>query len=55
MELMADVYIDRTSAEVFVEDGLFSYSLPRNVSDKNAHEITFGGNRLKMKILSFLT
>jgi len=55
VELMADVYIDRTSAEVFVEDGLFSYSLPCNVSDKNAHEITFGGNRLKMKILSFLT
>lgn len=51
MELMADVYIDRTSAEVFVEDGLFSYSLPRNVSDKNAHEITFGGNRLKIKNL----
>lgn len=28
LSLEADIYIDRTSVEVFVDNGLFSYSLP---------------------------
>lgn len=51
MQLTADVYIDRTSVEVFVEDGLFSYSLPRHLRDDASHLLSFGGNRLTIKSL----
>ena len=30
MELSADIYIDRTSIEVFIDGGLYSYSMERN-------------------------
>lgn len=51
MQLTADVYIDRTSVEIFVEDGLFSYSLPRHLRDDASHLLSFGGNRLTIKSL----
>src|SRR5699024_10792287 len=43
MEITADVYIDKTSVEVFTDEGAYSYSM-----EKNFHQITrmafiFGG------------
>jgi hypothetical protein len=61
MEITCDVYIDKTSVEVFVEDGLLSYSLARvPVADKNTKEIPdglrfTGGNRTKIKELKVYT
>jgi sucrose-6-phosphate hydrolase SacC (GH32 family) len=49
MTLDADLYIDRTSAEVFVEDGLFSYSLGRDLNAGT--EFSLNGNRLRVPTL----
>ena len=36
MELTADIYVDRTSIEVFIDGGAYSYSLERKpVSDNS--------------------
>ena len=37
LSLTMDVYIDRTSVEVFIDDGLYSYSLPREVKREDRH------------------
>lgn len=50
LTLDLDVYIDRTSVEVFVEDGLFSYSVERN-PDKGVHELLFWGNEITLEDL----
>jgi sucrose-6-phosphate hydrolase SacC (GH32 family) len=35
LSLTLDIYIDRTSVEVFVDDGLYSYSLARSLSENH--------------------
>lgn len=50
MELTADLYIDRTSAEVFVDGGMFSYSLSRNLPE-NKTPFSIRGNNLTIKVL----
>lgn len=50
MELTADIYIDRTSTEVFVDNGMFSYSQDRNM-DNEPGSIGFGGNRIMIESL----
>lgn len=50
MDLTVDVYIDRTSVEVFVDGGLFSYSLERRLSD-NQEGIRFWGTKLRVSDL----
>lgn len=61
LEITCEVYIDKTSVEVFVEDGLLSYSLARvPVVDKKTKEIPdglrfTGGNRTKIQELKIYT
>lgn len=51
MELTADIYIDRTSVEVFVDGGLYSYSLPRSPQAGNGDGFRFRGNRIEVREL----
>lgn len=51
MELNADIYIDRTSIEVFIDNGLYSYSMERRSDMKNKDGFHFWGNRIEVKNL----
>ena len=44
MDLMADVYIDRTSVEVFIDGGLYSYSMEWH--DRKPEGFRFWGTNL---------
>lgn len=48
MELTADIYLDRTSVEVFVDGGLFSYSMGRTLPGSDAEGFTLRGNRVEV-------
>lgn len=54
MELTTDIWIDRTSAEVFVDGGVFSYSMPRDIL-ANPAPFSIRGNNLKIKELEIYT
>ena len=51
MELSADIYIDRTSIEVFIDGGLYSYSMERRPDTNNREGFHFWGNRIEVKDL----
>ena len=51
MELSADIYIDRTSIEVFIDGGLYSYSMERRPDSNNKEGFHFWGNRIEVKDL----
>ncbi len=51
MEITADIYLDRTSVEVFIDGGLFSYSMGRKLYDGDAEGFRLGGNRVEVKSL----
>ena len=51
MELSADIYIDRTSIEVFIDGGLYSYSMERRPHTNNREGLHFWGNRIEVKDL----
>ncbi|MCD7938135.1 MAG: 2,6-beta-D-fructofuranosidase, partial [Tannerellaceae bacterium] len=51
MELEADIYIDRTSIEVFIENGLYSYSMSCQAKPDNKAGLTFWGNNIEVKKL----
>ena len=51
MELSADIYIDRTSIEVFIDGGLYSYSMERRSDPSNKEGFHFWGNRIEVKDL----
>lgn len=51
MEITADIFIDRTSVEVFVDGGLFSYSMERHLPEGEREGFRFHGNRVKIKSL----
>jgi sucrose-6-phosphate hydrolase SacC (GH32 family) len=44
---MVDVYIDRTSVEVFIDDGRYSYSMPLEIKDKT-NGFEFWGQALQI-------
>lgn len=48
MELSADIYIDRTSIEVFVDGGAFSYSMERRPERGNSEGFRFWGNNIEV-------
>ena len=50
-ELTADIFIDRTSIEVFIDGGLYSYSMGRDLQDEGHDEFLFHGNRVTIKSL----
>ncbi|RVU02817.1 2,6-beta-D-fructofuranosidase [Mucilaginibacter limnophilus] len=51
MELTADIYIDRTSVEVFIDNGAYSYSMQRSADAKNTEGFHFWGNNITVKHL----
>lgn len=51
MELTADIYIDRTTIEVFIDGGLYSYSMERRPDRNNKEGFHFWGNRIEVKNL----
>ena len=51
MELSADIYIDRTSVEVFIDNGAYSYSMPRKPDATNTEGFHFWGTSIDVKNL----
>ncbi|PZP50745.1 MAG: 2,6-beta-D-fructofuranosidase [Pseudopedobacter saltans] len=51
MELTADIYIDKTSIEVFIDNGLYSYSMERRPDKNNNAGFQFWGNNIEVKNL----
>ena len=51
MEISADIIIDKTSVEVFVDGGAFSYAIERKSDPKNKDGFKFFGNRIEVKNL----
>lgn len=50
-EITADIFIDRTSIEVFIDGGLYSYSMERELRDGEPDRFLFHGNRVTIKSL----
>jgi len=51
MELTADIYVDRTSIEVFIDGGVYSYSMERKPFADNKEGYHFWGNNIEVKNL----
>jgi len=51
MELTADIYIDKTSIEVFIDGGAYSYSMERKPDVNNKEGFHFWGNNIDVKNL----
>lgn len=51
MELSADIYIDKTSIEVFIDGGAYSYSIERKPDINNKEGFHFWGNNIEVKNL----
>jgi sucrose-6-phosphate hydrolase SacC (GH32 family) len=49
--LTADIYIDRTSIEVFIDGGAYSYSMERRPARGNRDGFRFRGNRIEVSDL----
>jgi len=55
MEITADIYIDRTSIEVFIDGGAYSYSMERKPDRNNKEGFHFWGNNIDIKNLEVFT
>lgn len=55
MDLDADIYVDRGIVEVYIDGGLFSYSMKRDVKSTNPEGYVFWGNNLELKNLEVYT
>ena len=51
MEISADIILDKTSVEVFVDGGAFSYSMERKADPTNKEGFKFFGNTVEIKNL----
>ena len=51
MEITADILIDKTSVEVFIDGGAYSYSMERKAHDGNREGFRFWGNNIEVKNL----
>ena len=51
MEISADIYVDKTSVEVFIDGGKYSYSLERKPDAKVTEGLRFFGNNIEIKEL----
>jgi fructan beta-fructosidase len=51
MEITADIILDRTSVEVFIDGGAYSYSMERKAHNSNNEGFCFWGNRTEIKNL----
>ncbi|GAB4016142.1 2,6-beta-D-fructofuranosidase [Spirosoma koreense] len=55
LEISADIYVDRTSVEVFIDGGAYSYSLERKPVATAKEALQFWGNRIEVKNLELYT
>ncbi|GAB4043480.1 DUF4980 domain-containing protein [Spirosoma litoris] len=55
MEIMADIYVDRTSIEVFIDGGAYSYSLERKPVSGSSEGLHFWGTAIDVKELALYT
>ena len=51
MEITADIFIDKTSVEVFIDHGAYSYSMERKARENNTEGFRFRGNNIEIKNL----
>ncbi len=51
MEITADIYIDRTSVEVFIDHGAYAYSMERKPRPGNRDGLRFWGNNIEINNL----
>lgn len=51
MELTADIYVDKTSIEVFIDGGAYSFSMERRPDKNNKEGFHFWGNNIEVKDL----
>ena len=51
MEITADIFIDRTLIEVFIDSGAYAYSIERRPVDNNREGFHFWGNNIEIKDL----
>ncbi len=51
MEITADVIVDKTSVEVFIDGGAYSYSMERKADANNREGFHFWGNNIEIKNL----
>ncbi|MGY4386340.1 fructan beta-fructosidase [Pedobacter sp. UYP24] len=51
MEITADIFVDRTSIEVFIDGGKYSYSMERKPDAYNKEGLHFWGNNIEVKNL----
>jgi len=51
MELTADIYVDRTSIEVFIDGGIYSYAMERKSEKENKEGFHFWGNNIEVRSL----
>lgn len=51
MEITADIFIDRTSVEVFIDNGAYSYSMERRAGSAQREGFYFWGNNIEVKNL----
>ena len=51
MEITADIFIDRTSVEVFIDKGAYAYSMERRLASGNREGFHFWGNNIEIKEL----
>jgi fructan beta-fructosidase len=51
MEISADIIVDKTSVEVFIDGGAFSYAIERKSDPDNRDGFKFYGNRIEVKSL----
>ncbi len=49
MELSADIIIDKTSVEVFIDNGAYSYSMQRDPEKRNQEGLHFWGRNIEVK------
>ena len=52
MEISADIIIDKTSVEIFVDGGAFSYAIERKSVPGNKEGFKFFGNNPEIKELT---
>jgi sucrose-6-phosphate hydrolase SacC (GH32 family) len=51
MKITADIYIDRTSIEIFIDNGIYSYSMEREPDKNNNEGFRFWGNNMEVENL----
>ena len=55
MEIAADIILDKTSIEVYIDDGAYSYSMERRPDLKNREGFHFFGNNIEVKEMEIYT